>query len=281
MARRRIDVSRFIESAPEMLMEVQETPAQRRARISMAMESVDAMKGAIIENRRENERMVRNHRKAKNDLFLDMRDLMAGIGHVPSGNDALLPEDRMGMSMPAHHEFLTEQFPTNHDDMIMEQMHNPQPRQPLSVQNGRNRGMFAPVPSADKRSVLREQAPLRKAPKLDLTTKENWIIKKYLGETRGGDTVPVWKVQNKNTGSALDRLFRIEGVANRIAMILNETGDMNDSRIASLISAYDKRDKLLKEARLLEKTAEGKPMKTERLHAIRAEINQLDYRLGI
>lgn len=263
MVRPRIDMSRFLDAAPEAA----ETPQERRARITNAVENVDAMKGAIIENRRENERLVHIHRKAKSNLFLDMRDLMAGIGPIPSASEALLPEDRMGMSMPTHHEFLTEQFPTHQDNMIMEQMYA-QPRQPQRQ---------------PQRQSLLEQIPVRKpAPKLDLTgSAANWTIKKYLGETRGGDTIPVWKVQNKKAGSSLDKLFRIEGVANRIAMILNESNDLNDHRVVGLIALYDKRDKLLKESRQLEKSADGKPMKTERLRAIRAEINQLDYRLGI
>jgi hypothetical protein len=91
----------------------------------------------------------------------------------------------------------------------------------------------------------------------------------------------VWKVENPRTGTKLDTLFRVEGVANRVALLLNETGDLNDPRVVGLVGAYNKRDKLLKEARALQKSADGKPMKSDRLRQIQAEINQLDYRLGI
>jgi hypothetical protein len=272
-----IDVSRFLSSEPEET----ESPAERRARISAALERTAETTGMIVENQREDNRLRRNYRQAIS-LSMDMRDLMGGLSRSAfNPRDALLPEERAmlaGQNPVAQRQMLTEQFPTMQDDGIMEELYQSEP-------------MFRPQPKPQpKRQILQENMP---AAKLNLkqqmqvrgreqrSTGDNWTIKKFLGETRGGDTIPIWKVTNKKTGTAIDKLFRIEAVANRIAMIFNETGDLNDPRAISLIGAYDKRDKLLKEARALEKSADGKPMKTERLRAIRAEINQLDYRLGL
>ncbi len=270
MAKRMIDISRFLDATPEPI----ETPAERRQRISSALERAAETKGMIIENRRENDRLIRNHRKTKSDLFLDMRDLMSGIGPSSfSTTDQLLPEERAilaGHNPRVAGQMLTEQFPTAQDDMIMQEYYQPKPQPQQQPQ----------------RQMLMEDVPAK--PRLNLRqpvhapAAENWYVKKFLGETRGGDTVQIWKVTNKKTGTAIDKMFRLEGVANRIAMLLNESGgDMYDPRVVSLITVYDKRDQLLKEARALEKTASGKPMKTERLRAIRGEINQLDYRLGL
>jgi hypothetical protein len=124
------------------------------------------------------------------------------------------------------------------------------------------------------RQVLAENVPAKK-------TAPAWTVQSYLGETRSGNTIPVWKVSNLKSGRSIDKLFRIEEIAHKVARFINESSDPGDPRAVSLIAAYDKRDKLLKEARLLEKDAAGKPMKTERLRSLRAEINQLEYRLGI
>lgn len=109
----------------------------------------------------------------------------------------------------------------------------------------------------------------------------DWVVKNFVGETRGGAQVPVWKVINPKNGFSHQTLFRIEEVANKIAAILNETGNANDPRVVSIVNAYTKRDKLLKEARVLEKESAGKPIKSERLRQLKAEIATIDYRLGI
>jgi hypothetical protein len=224
---------------------------------------------------RENQVLVKAHRKALS-LSLDMNDLMTGIGHIDMPG-SMFPEDRQGIS--GDREFLTEEFPTAHDNYIMEDLYRPrsqpatprqnQPRQALREQIVGNRHATPAPPPGNTRP---HTTPPPAGPP--------WRVKAFLGETRGGDEIPVWKVANTKTGSTIDKLFRIEGVAVRVAGLLNESGDINDPRALSLIAVYDKRDKLLKEARLLEKTAAGKPMKTQRLQAIQAEINQLDRRLG-
>lgn len=265
MPRRIIDVSRFLNESSEDF----ETPAERHARISSAVERAQETTGMIVENTRENNRLRKNYRKAR-ELALDMRDLMGGLG-MSSFNptDALLPEERAmlaGQQPMMQRQMLTEQFPVNHDDMIMEEFYQ---SEPIRSQ---------PKP----RQILQESTPPKMNLRQQIQVGDDWTVKKYLGETRGGDTVPIWKVTNKKTGTAIDKLFRIEQVADQIAMILNKTGNMNDPRAVSLINAYEKRDKLLKEARALEKSmTDGKPMKTDRLRAIRSEINQLDYRLGL
>ncbi len=270
--RAKVDVERFDLESPE-------TPQQRQARIAKAVQNAQALTEGIksrapntVRDARDDQVMRKAYRRAVSDK-MSFSDLAAGLGHPGlTTRDAMLPDMApLGNGVMEGREFLTEEFPTNHDDMIMEDLYN-QPQQPIRQ---------------PQRQMLTEERPIqqRRQPELNLrqavAVTENWRIKRYLGETRSGTEVHVWKVENTKTGNSLRNLFRIEGVASRIAMILNETGDASDPRVVSLINAYEKRDKLIKEARALEKSAAGKEMKTDRLRSLRAEINQLDYRLGV
>ncbi len=286
--RAKVDVERFDLESPE-------TPQQRQARIAKAVQNAQALTEGIksrapntVRDARDDQVMRKAYRRAVSDK-MSFSDLAAGLGHPGlTTRDAMLPDMApLGNGVMEGREFLTEEFPTNHDDMIMEDLYSQQPiRQPRQPGAPQQPIRQPQQPIRQQRQVLTEERPAtQRRPELNLrqavATAENWRIKRYLGETRSGTEVHVWKVENTKTGNSLRNLFRIEGVASRIAMILNETGDASDPRIVSLINAYEKRDKLIKEARALEKSADGKEMKTDRLRALRAEINQLDYRLGV
>lgn len=259
----------------------EETLEQKRQRIAQAINETQNLVSNINSGSRITRQIARDdqvmrkaYRRAVQES-LSLRDLAMGLdGMLPlSMSDVMLPD----IPMPGERQFLTEEFPTNHDDVIMEDLYRSQPPIRQNLQ----------LPHPPQRKVLTEQQPtprpnIRNA--LDMkpsTIPENWRIKRYIGETRNGNEVHVWRVENSKTGSKIQTLFRLEGVASRIALILNETGNIHDSRAVSLINAYEKRDKLLKEARALERSADGKTMKSERLRQIRAEINQLDYKLGV
>ena len=259
-----------------------ETPEQKQRRVAQAIHETQSLVGDINSGSRVTRQIARDNmvmRKAYRRALqesMSLNDLAMGLDRMPglSTADVMLPD----FQLPGPgQQFLTEEFPTNHDDMIMEDLYQPQPQRQLVRQQ--------PI-RAPQRQALTEQRPASSRPAvrsaLDLEpTRELWKAKRYLGETRSGSEVHVWRVENTKTGSKLQNLFRIEGVASRIALMLNESGDLNDPRVVSLANAYEKRDKLLKEARLLERSADGKPMKNERLRQIRAEINQLDYKLGV
>jgi hypothetical protein len=240
-------------------------------------------------------------------LTLDMNDLMG----IPSRGPQLSRSDLfqgmdMGGMMPPGRQMLTEDFPTNHDNMIMDENYEdyrsdydqPIQRQPVqsrALPQARPQPRPQPQqarPQQPQRQTLREtimgappkgETAMRAPPTQPVQAKSGppWGVKAYLGETRGGSQVYIWKVVNAKTGTEIQTMFRVESVAARVAAILNESGDSNDPRALSLINLYNKRDSLLKEARALEKTSNGKSMKLARLSTIRSEINQLDYRLGI
>jgi len=273
--RRAVDVERFDIDQPE-------TPEQRRARLQTGQQNAAAFQSRLAEfDAREDQRMRRLSQRGSTNM-LTMNDLMGDMGGVPlSRSDVMLPGMNDGQ------QFLTEEFPTNHDDMIMEDMYRNQQRRPIQqyTQEPAKRVTASPEPirgpHENTRQMLTENKPIRPPIHEAIQTSENWKVKQYLGETRNGTEVEVWKVENVKTKSSLRNLFRLESVASRIAICLNESGDSNDPRVVSLVNAYEKRDKLIKEARALEQSANGKAMKTDRLRELRAQINQLDYRLGV
>lgn len=140
--------------------------------------------------------------------------------------------------------------------------------------------------SFNEQVPLTEDAPApRRAPKAVQDT--SWTVKQYMAETKSGANIPVWKVFNSKIGMEHQTPFRIEEVAVKIANILNESGNFNDPRVVSVINAYTKRDKLLKECRALEQEVKSKGAaaadshKAQRVRQLRSEIQALEYRLGI
>ena len=116
------------------------------------------------------------------------------------------------------------------------------------------------------------------------TTGGDWGVEKMFARLRSGKQVPVWKVTNEATGMGIERPFRIQEPAQRVASILNQTGNVNDQRIVSVMEAYDTHIELMKQMRglkrqLKESTRKG-PIK-QRIAEIRDELEEVNYKLGI
>lgn len=262
-----------------------ETPEQRKRALQEAQSNSMAIQNAIAaHDAREENRMRLLSRRAQNPgNMLTMKDLMGDMsGPSLSRHDVLQGMETGGQTYS--NGMLTEEFPTSHDNYLMEELYNKPPapkqiRQPVQPARQPQRQQLTEQKPIRASDIYRSDGSGRKV--TQPVSSENWKLKRYIGETRSGNEIYIWRVENVKTGSKLETLFRLEGVASRIAMYLNESGDVNDPRALGLVNAYQKRDKLLKEARVLEKDAAGKPMKSDRLKQIRAEINQLDYKLGV
>lgn len=207
-------------------------------------------------------------RLQERNCYLSMEDLMG----IPNRQQPLDRRDAFqGMETSG---MLTEEFPTHHDDRIIDEMYRPQ-------QRTQNQARALPEQRARSQPVQQRQSLREQIMDRPVASATNWQVKAFMGETQSGQQVPVWKVMNARTGTTYGKLFKAEGVATRIAGYLNESGDSNDPRALGLVHTYEKREQLLKQARLLEQTAAGKPMKTEQLKAMYREIGQLDSRLGV
>jgi hypothetical protein len=285
---------------PNKLAQIMESPEEKRARFYEAQYRVSELAGAPGSTRftdhdaREKEIMGKANRIAES-LDMGWGDLMAGLDMRDmrglSRNDVMFPEDmqqmqRRGSAPPMQgRQMLTEEFPTHQDNIIMEDLYantyeKPQPRArslpPQQQQRQAPRQTLRETITGSPAPRQQQAQPVRQAP-----AGPPWQVRAFMGETKSGGQIPVWRVVNARTGTNIQTLFRIESIADRVAGLLNESGDQNDPRALKVIGLYENRDRLLKEARLLEKSSDGKPMKTERLRQIRAEINQLDYRLGV
>lgn len=125
------------------------------------------------------------------------------------------------------------------------------------------------MPAADDDMLMEDTAPVN----------NGWKIKRFIGETKSGRTVPVWKVVNETTGMSMDKLFKVEEVAIKLVTILNHTGNVNDPRVLGVLHLYEKRNGLLKEIRSLQGSTGD--IKKGRLQDLRSQLATIDYKLGI
>ena len=110
----------------------------------------------------------------------------------------------------------------------------------------------------------------------------DWTTQRYSAKLKGGKTIPVWKVHNKATKMSMETPFRIREAAERIATILNQTGDVNDHRIAGIMEAYDRHRQLMKQRRQLREAIEaGRKSLKPKLVEVQDELEQVNYKLGI
>ena len=123
---------------------------------------------------------------------------------------------------------------------------------------------------------LNEAAP---APAKKATT---WNSVQMNAKLKSGAVVPVWKVTDSKTGMEMPTPFRIQEVADRIAAILNESGNVNHPSIVSTVNAYNKRIAIVKEMKQVkDMIAEGQVAKKGRLQQLQGELAAIDMKLGI
>jgi hypothetical protein len=67
----------------------------------------------------------------------------------------------------------------------------------------------------------------------------DWRSTKAAATLRNGKTVPVWTVENVSNGMSMNKPFRVQAPAERIASLLNVTGNVNDPRIQQIHEQYD------------------------------------------
>ena len=113
-------------------------------------------------------------------------------------------------------------------------------------------------------------------------TSHDWTVKKFQATLRGGKKIPVWKVFNEKTKMSMDTPFRIMEAAERIAAILNQTGDVNDQRIRGIMEAYNRHRQLMKYMRQLREAIKaGRKSLRPKLTEAQDELEQINYKLGI
>ncbi len=113
-------------------------------------------------------------------------------------------------------------------------------------------------------------------------TNGSWGVEKMRAKLKNGRHVPIWKVVDESTGMVIPNPFRIQEPAQRIASIINKTGNVNDPRIKGIMEAYKKHVNLMKQIRQI-KTAitEGRGDLKPKLRQVYDELEETNFKLGI
>jgi hypothetical protein len=110
----------------------------------------------------------------------------------------------------------------------------------------------------------------------------DWVTVKAVATLQNKKRVPVWMVENRVSGMKMDKPFRIQGPAEKIASILNITGNANDPRIQQLKEDYDHYVQLTKQVRKCKRLAESGDQNARRTGTrVVAELRGVKQRLGI
>lgn len=110
----------------------------------------------------------------------------------------------------------------------------------------------------------------------------DWVTRKFTAKLRSGKSVPVWRVFNSKTKMSMETPFRIAEAAERIATILNQSGDVNDMRIERITDAYKRHRALMKHIRQLREAIKaGNTKMKPKLMEAQDELEQVNIKLGI
>jgi hypothetical protein len=97
-----------------------------------------------------------------------------------------------------------------------------------------------------------------------------------------GKTIPIWQVIDEASGIQLPKKFRMQAPAERVATVLNQTGNVNDPRIPRISESHDRYIRVLREMRNARKMLkEGNGEFEAQLRDLRFEAEELGMILGI
>lgn len=111
----------------------------------------------------------------------------------------------------------------------------------------------------------------------------SWHTDKRIAKLKGsGKTIPIWQVIDENSGIEIPKKFRMQPPAERVAAVLNHTGNVNDPRISSISEKHDRYVLLLREMRKARKLLkEGHAEYEDRLQELQYEAEEVGMILGI
>ena len=110
----------------------------------------------------------------------------------------------------------------------------------------------------------------------------DWVSVKGVATLRSGKKVPVWTVENKTTGMGMQKPFRVQAPAERIASVLNVTGNVNDPRIKQIHEDYDLYVSLSRQLREAKKLFESGDQDAKRTgQRVASQLRGVKQRLGL
>ena len=111
----------------------------------------------------------------------------------------------------------------------------------------------------------------------------SWHTSKKAAKMKGsGKTIPIWQVIDEASGITLPKKFRMQAPAERVATVLNQTGNVNDPRIPRISESHDRYIRVLREMRNARKMLkEGNGEFESQLQDLQFEAEELGMILGI
>lgn len=109
-----------------------------------------------------------------------------------------------------------------------------------------------------------------------------WLVEKTMVTTKSGRQVPVWVVNNPSDQKEINKKFRFQEVAQRVAAIMNRGGPGSMVRVQQLCEKYDKYLEIRRAMKANKKLIlEGDNSKTARNDVLQARLNELAVHLGL
>lgn len=130
--------------------------------------------------------------------------------------------------------------------------------------------------------ILQEQSRPKQQSQQMQVESTSWSAVQHSAKLKSGKQIPVWKVTNTDNGMEMPRPFRIQEAADRVAAILNTTGNVNHPKINEIVQLHDQNialKKQLKETRM--KVKAGQTALKPKLNQLLMEVEQTNLKLGI
>lgn len=120
-------------------------------------------------------------------------------------------------------------------------------------------------------SMLMEQEAYAPSP-----ADAGWQVSKKAATLKSGKQIPVFVVEDALTGMTTGKKYRLSSVAEKVAAVVNATGNPDDARIRMINEAYDQHVQLMQE-----KARAKKSGNSNKVSMIESKLEAVNARLGI
>lgn len=105
---------------------------------------------------------------------------------------------------------------------------------------------------------------------------DGWQVKKKFAKLKSGKQIPVFMVEDALTGMTTGKKYRISTVAEKIALVLNATQNMQDSRIIMIENSYEQHVELMRTLNAAKKSGNA-----QKVSIIESKLQLVNSRLGL
>lgn len=116
-----------------------------------------------------------------------------------------------------------------------------------------------------------------------MSSGDTWVVvRKNAKLANSNRSIPVFVVEDSLSGMTTGKKYRLEVIAERIARVINTTGNPDDPRVQMIDQNYDRHVKLMQAIGAHKKSLrEGKSMDRNKLSRLETELQQVNAKLGL